>query len=75
MVGTEGLYRHVSADGLPYSTKREYKEWWRKSWAAGEGPDLMDGETFDQWFEVLMAALIEDGSARKVGNHYEIYEG
>ena len=73
-MGTK-LYGHTNNEGVCYSTKAEYREFWYRSWKAGEGPDLLPGETFDGWFEVLMMAFLEDGSARKVGNHYEIYEG
>lgn len=62
-----------NADGRPYCTKGEYRKYWLKSWRAGEGPDLCEGETFDMWFELLMETFISDGWAKKSGNHYEVY--
>ena len=66
-------YIHVSADGRRYCIKGEYREHMRRTY--GDVPGLREGESWDDWFEVYFATLLETGEARRVGNHYEVYDG
>lgn len=64
-------YSRINKDGRVYCTKGEYKKLLRDEY--GLMPDLEPGETWNMWFETYFNVLLEEGSARKVGNHYEVY--
>ena len=69
------LYSHVNKEGQRYCTKGEYRDHMRATYSGAAGPDLLPGESWDAWFEIYFASLLETGEARRVGNHYAVYEG
>lgn len=72
---TKKLYTRTSEDGRMYCTKGEFKQhMWNMYKNEPKENYLCPGETFNIWFEILMECMLEDGSAKKVGNHYEVYE-
>ncbi len=74
MSGGESIYTHINEYGRRYATKSEFRAYARRTFNSSNGLDLMRGESWNDWFEVYFASLIETGEARKVGNHYEVYE-
>ena len=67
------LYTHVNEEGRRYCTKGEYRDHMRETYR--DVPDLEAGESWGAWFETLFTTMLDSGEARRVGNHYEVYEG
>ena len=67
-------YTRINKEGRRYCTKGEYRDHMRLVYSGSTGPDLDEGETWDMWFEAYFSTLLETGEARKVGNHYEVYD-
>ena len=68
-------YKHTNKDGMRYATKGEFRDhMWNLHKNLPADIYREPGESFDQWFQTLMECMLEDGSAKAVGNHYEVYE-